>query len=337
MADDTMEMSSEHGHNIGDEDIDIDIDFTAGHVDEDYVLEDAASNIGFEDDFRQQPSPAVGHADLMIDEDDESYPMPMDDGDAMPLEDNQHMEHETLPMSFTSANIPTLQFEEDPSQDTSHIVAAGSMQESAVVWPPQDEPDYGGNSTVVHAEHLEEGHVKDEEPHDNENTEEIKPPATNPPREDSPTNSPHNISHNGSITGEQPISPPASTSAPVPESADHVLHSDEAPGASSTSQDPIATIESASAEDTDPSSSNHEVIVLYQDSEYALFSKSESDDIDSFFLSDLSIKEKPLVNFFEAIRQVIHGDLTDEDELCMSIEDFGIEIEEVSCASVDFQ
>ncbi len=77
---------------------------------------------------------------------------------------------------------------------------------------------------------------------------------------------------------------------------------------------------------------SHDVIVVYRAVEYALFGTSGSDDPDSFFLSDVSITQKPLSDFFKAIREVIHEDLGDEDELCISVEDLGLETEEVSCA-----
>ena len=41
MVEDSMEISFERGHSVGEEDIDIDIDLTSGQADEDYMLEDA--------------------------------------------------------------------------------------------------------------------------------------------------------------------------------------------------------------------------------------------------------------------------------------------------------
>lgn len=70
------------------------------------------------------------------------------------------------------------------------------------------------------------------------------------------------------------------------------------------------------------------VIVSWDGKDYPLFSTSESDDPDSYFLSDTSILDKPLVRFLEAIREVVHGDLGDEDELVLSIDDLGLEISE---------
>jgi hypothetical protein len=344
MADDTMEISSENGYNMGDEDIDIDIDFTAGHVDEDYVLEDAASNVGFGDDFQPQPSPAVAHDDLMIDEDDESFPMPMDGADFMQDEDSHNIGPEPLDVSFTP-DIPIVLVDGNSLEDTSHVVAAGEMKESEVTWETNEEPEQGqeqeSHEAEVHLEDLEEEHHDThEEPGDAQHSANIKDaeaPAS-PPHEDSLSNSPHNICPEGSTIGEEPGSPSVSISAPALDSQDHgTEHSDAALGTSPISQDVVSTIETATAEDVTSAPSIQEVVVVYRDSEYSLFSKSETDDIDSYFLSDLSLKEKPLVNFFAAIRDVICDDLKDEDELCLSVEDLGLEVEEVSCLSVHWQ
>ena len=342
MADDTMEISSETGHNIGDEDIDIDIDFTAGHVDEDYVLEDATSNTGFGDEFHAQPSPAVGHDDLMIDEDDESYSMPMDGADVMQDDDAQNMEDEALAMSFAPANIPNVLVEEGHSRDTSHLAADGSMKDE-VSWETNDEPEEASNQADVNLEDPKEEHHESHQEEDGDLQEgtdikEVEAPDAGTPREDSRPNTPRNISPKVDTVGEEPRSPPASISAPNVESQDHgTEHSADVLGISSASQDIVSTIETSTAEETTSVSLSHEVVVVYQNSEYSLFSKSETDDIDSYFLSDLSIKEKPLSNLFEAIRDVIRDDLNDEDELCISIEDLGLEIEEVSCISTHVQ
>ncbi|KAG9233606.1 hypothetical protein BJ875DRAFT_484989 [Amylocarpus encephaloides] len=72
------------------------------------------------------------------------------------------------------------------------------------------------------------------------------------------------------------------------------------------------------------------VTMVWQNAEYTLFPRLESDDPDSFFLSDQKILERPLNDFLQSIRDVIREEITDEDELCMAIEDLGLEIEETS-------
>ena len=86
----------------------------------------------------------------------------------------------------------------------------------------------------------------------------------------------------------------------------------------------------ASYLDDESAASTCNIIVTWRDTEYTLFSSSELDDPDTFFLSDYSIIHNPLSSFFEAIREVIHEELADEDELCLAVESLGLEAEEVS-------
>ncbi|CCU82673.1 glutamic acid-rich protein [Blumeria hordei DH14] len=80
---------------------------------------------------------------------------------------------------------------------------------------------------------------------------------------------------------------------------------------------------------------SNDVTILYQSNEYALFSTSDSDDPNSFFLTDRSILQNSLSKLFEAIRDVIHDDLSHEDELFISVPDFGLQTEEGSTSAQD--
>ena len=333
MADDSMEISSEHGHNMGDEDIDIDIDFTAGPVDEDYVLEDATSNVGFGDNFQPHPSPAAAHDDLMIDEDDESYPIPMDGADFMQDENSHYREPEPADASFTPTDIPTVLVDGTSLENTAHAVAAGELKEPEVSWETNEEPEPEQiHEADVHLEHHE---IHDEPGYAQQSTDINDTEApTSDPHDHSHSDSPRHVSSEGDTVGEEPGSSSGSISVPALNTGDHgPEHLDDALGTSANPQDIVSTVESATAEDINPAPSNQEVVVIYRDSEYSLFSRSETDDIDSYFLSDLSLKSKPLGTFFAAIRNVIREDLNDEDELCLSVEDLGLEVEEVSCLS----
>ena len=73
-----------------------------------------------------------------------------------------------------------------------------------------------------------------------------------------------------------------------------------------------------------------EVLVNYLSHQYVLFATPELDDVNSYFLSDPAIMEQPLPEFFQAIREVIHEDLSDEDEVHLSIAVLGLKISEVS-------
>lgn len=80
---------------------------------------------------------------------------------------------------------------------------------------------------------------------------------------------------------------------------------------------------------------SNDVTILYQSNEYALFSTFDSDDPNSFFLTDRSILQNSLSKLFEAIRDVIHDDLSHEDELFISVPDFGLQTEEGSTSAQD--
>ena len=335
MADDTMEISSEHGHNIGDEDIDIDIDITASHVDEDYVLDDAASNVAFGDTFPRQPSPAMGHDDLMVDDGDESYPMHMDGADLMRDDPFHTMEDDLLEMSAAAANIPSVLVEESYNESPSQLLD-GSMKDE-VSWEANDEPDPAGNDASLadrethdklRNEDEAEGHVQE-----TPDIEAVAAPSTSTPLKDSHPNTPLERSPKIHAVVEEPRSPPTSVSAPEADFQDHISDHLTEPSGVSNLQDSVSKVQcTTSGEPTNPSLIP-DVVVVYQDSQYSLFSKSETDDIDSYFLFDTSVVDKPLGKLFKAIRDVILGDLSDEDELCISAADLGLDIEEVSCTN----
>lgn len=311
MADDSMEISSEHGHNDGDGDIDIDFDFTSAPADEDYVLEDAALTADFGDDLRPQPSPAIND-DLMLDGDVDSYQM--DDADLLHGEEGQTIDAED---SLHLGEDPNhgFQFAEDNGA-TDHLYA-----------PP-------GSSEIQ----LAESDASEAIQEDLQAAEVISIPQTEKPSADvaqhhSPTASPVQESPRSAVSAQDPKSPPASDPDRGPISLDHTSERHDTNVTSpSISGDGSKAVETTSLDSAALPISPQEVMVVYQSVEYALFSSSELDDPDSFFLSDTTIAEKPLADLFNAIRQVIQEDLSDEDELCMAVEDLGIETDEVSCA-----
>jgi len=323
MADDNMEISSEHDHNVGDGDIDIDFDFTSAQVDEDYVLEDATLNADFGENFHPQPSPAVGNDDLMIDEDVDSYQM--DDADLLHDEDGRTMEHEVLPfggedpLHFGEDQADGIQFGRVESNSAADYIYA--HQESSEAQAFEGDAALGNPGDGPYPEDLESADVA---------TPEAEKSSADVAHHDSPTASPLQGSPQSASSAPGPRSPPASNLDCGPDSPDATSNHPEtnlmSPSLSGDSSKVVETTSVASV-----LLPPRDVMVVYQSIEYALFSSSELDDPDSFFLSDISIAEKPLADLFTAIRQVIQEDLTDEDELCMVVEDLGIETEEVSC------
>jgi hypothetical protein len=329
MADDSMEISSEHGHDGGDGgdgDIDIDFDFTTAQVDEDYVLEDAALNADFGDTFHPQSSPATGNDDLMIDEDVDSYPM--DDADLLHDENGHTMEHEVVPFAtknslhFGENQTDRDQFEaDDPTAVADYTyVHQGSSEPQAV----QKDVSQENSRDSPHQEGLNSAEVMA--------VPDAEKSSTDPAHHDSPIASPFQGSPHSAVSARGPRSPPASNPEHGIISPDHKSNNPETTLTSpSLSGDASKVEEITSSDGRSILPPPRDVIVVYRSVEYALFSSSELDDPESFFLSDISIAEKPLADLFKAVRQVIQEDLTNEDELCMAVEDLGIETEEVSC------
>lgn len=311
-----MEVSSENGHNAGD-DIDIDLDLTAGHVDEDYMLDDAASTIGMVDDLQPPPYPAAGNDESMLDEDDEQYNVQDEDlNEEFVLgEGTDSMEHEAISMSFDNAEPSVNHIEENRIVNSMNPTEAS---DKAIRNPSEPTETIKKTSTEINRHiHGPEIVTGTEGVNDTSRSEgeRVADSSHNTPRVASPR------SQTPTLTDHLKSSPVASSGSqekaahqPIVES--ETIHISEE---SARSPDVLASF---------PNLSSREIVVLYQDSEYALFSSSELDDPDSFFLSDLSIMEKPLSTLFKEIRGVIQEDLADIDELSIAVEDLGLEIME---------
>ncbi|KUJ12692.1 uncharacterized protein LY89DRAFT_190286 [Mollisia scopiformis] len=327
MADDSMEISSEHGQNTGD-DIDIDIDITAGQADEDYILQDTLSTVDYGNEFPTQPSPAVHHDDLMVDDDNASYQM--DDADFI----QDEAEHIAEPESMSFAQTDILYTHGDDGSAADAIIY--SEDHDIGLFFGQDggnEMDATGRDLVLDSENIShDGNIapipEGVLPHaDTILPQDYSNQGDQADKSPSQSLGPSPQSRSPAAAAEEPRSPPASLGhlSPVRESND-------------TISDPTSNPQEASGEVDEPESIEHTydfltargVKVVYQSVEYALFATSDSDDPDSYFLSDLAIIEKPLEQFFSAIREIIRDDLTADEELCLNVEDLGLETEEAS-------
>lgn len=76
------------------------------------------------------------------------------------------------------------------------------------------------------------------------------------------------------------------------------------------------------------------MIVTYRNSQYALFSSSEDEDLDSFFLKDRSVMREPISSFLKSLRGILQAELDDDDELCIAIDVLRLEFGERS-AEID--
>ena len=323
MADDSMEISSEHGHNDGD--IDIDFDFTPAQVDEDYVLEDATLNVDFGEDPHPQPSPAIGNDDLMIDEDIESYPM--DDADLLHGEEGHTADPETS--QFGNSHYleddlnPDLHYEGEVVNSANEYMYAHYQSEV------QDVSNEAAKEHSENAPQQEDGLITEviSAPSDENPLADVAPP-------ESQVASPLEGTRKSSASAQLPKKSPSILNVDGGPSSDGQTsgHLETNITSPSLSGDGIKAVEATSLDNSALHTSRaQDVIVVYRSVEYALFSSSELDDPDSFFLSDTAIADKPLAELFKAIRLIIEEELTDEDELCIAVEDLGIETDEVSC------
>jgi len=331
-----MEISSEYGQG-GDEEIDIDIDFGTAPADEDYAIEDAASNAAFAEGLQAQASPAVGNDDLMIDEDQPVYA----DEDLVLDDDDHKMEQEAATMSFAMGGESS-DFVADESIETLQVQQASSTTEAGIMW---DEPDLP--KSEVDESHLlddsgqtlhQEEEYAEQPEHEDENDEHKIEESTNLPSEHaSRASTPRNgTPHSG--PAQEPRSSATSVPGASPVASEHISK-DSVPTPNPYSviggTDKITNF--VATNDVSSFTAAPEIAVVYQSSEYTLFAKTESDDPDSFFLSDATILEKPLGDFFHAMRDIIQDDLGDDEELCMSVEDLGLELEEVRLPTLLWQ
>lgn len=79
-------------------------------------------------------------------------------------------------------------------------------------------------------------------------------------------------------------------------------------------------------------SQERQIIVNYQNAEYALVASSESDDPDSYFCKDAAALKEPLTILFTIIRDILGAEVGPDEELCLSIDGLGLETSE-SCRS----
>lgn len=333
MADDSMEISSENGQPGGD-DIDIDIDLTAGQPDEDYILNDALSTVDYGNDFPAQLSPALHHDDLMVDDDNASYQM--DDADAI-HDDGAEQNAEPESMSFAQSEIL---YEGGDDVNTANTFIQSEDHDIGLFFGQHDGHDMDPTSGQLAPESENVSHHDNATPisndviahEDNIPANELGLQVEEVERGDLQHESQRFQEPSGSppATKEEAKSPPTSIFVPGPSSPAIETDTPTSDPTRGSHGEAAKVEDSGSTGCTYNPSKAREVKVVYQSVEYALFSTSDLDDPDSFFLSDISIIEKPLDQFFQAIREIIRDDLTAEEELCLNVEDLGLETEEVN-------
>ncbi|KAI0014017.1 hypothetical protein F4779DRAFT_612824 [Xylariaceae sp. FL0662B] len=78
----------------------------------------------------------------------------------------------------------------------------------------------------------------------------------------------------------------------------------------------------------------YEMFISYGQTDYRLFAKSEDDDPNQYFLSDISALELPLSQFLSSLRDVISEEVSPLDELVMHVDGLGLEFSESSTSDM---
>lgn len=295
--------------------IDIDIDLSTGQNDEDYILEDIPSDTGTDQAI-------VNNDDLMVDEENPQYLM--DDVDLA------HEEHpENLQMADADlSDVPTSEF---------HIpnLVGDSVMGRAL---------FAAENNDISEATMDDPHAFPTAPRDGEddivkqNQDDLNMPVTGNSVEAQEPAFPSALSsrgdiedRNSSIEAEtsairQNSSSRSNSGSPRQHSPDNILDSHIAQPAARDHTDTEQEVPAGENE----ALTRSRVVVVYRDVEYALICASDEDDLDSFFLKDDELIMAPFAKFLAALRNIVLDDLAPDEELCLCIDDLGLEISEVS-------
>ncbi|PQE33037.1 conserved glutamic acid-rich protein [Rutstroemia sp. NJR-2017a WRK4] len=368
MADDSMELASEHGHDIIEEDIDIDIDINSGHVDEDDILDDI-------DEANVDISTNAQNDDLMVDDDDDPS-FHMEDADLLQEEVIDHnMEQDLAGTSADEDGIAHVTFDEiHAAQPTTT-----NIEDSELVW--DNAANVAGvfevaDTTLANQNEAvqitEEAHVVSSTAiHDVQETtqaveqepEQAEPTAPEPQHivrndvestsnhdegkdlENSPAPSPRAPTDQGSREATPQMANPDDQSTYITEANHETSHTAAELGPDTNNSNDEQTTIQAEGGDTQPSttenppteepddfsdlSHSHEILVKYNGRKYPLIRKSPSDHPNDFFFEDPSVLAKPLVDFCTEIRAVlVEENLPEKDKVTLIIEELQLVIDE---------
>ncbi|KAM3077298.1 hypothetical protein ACMFMG_006649 [Clarireedia jacksonii] len=366
MADDSMELASEHGHDIIEEDIDIDIDINSGHIDEDDILEDI-DEANLDITTNAQPD------DLMVDDDDHPS-FHMEDADLLQEEVIDHnMEQDLTATSVDENGITHVTFDEvDVAQPTTtsvedselawdnaanvdsvYEVADTTLDNQDEVVQVTDEAQAVINTAIDDVQQIiqaveqvpEQAEQTTIEPQQiiHDDVESTNNEAEGKILKTSPAPSPHVSADQSSREATPPMIKPDDQTTHTTEAHHEISNTELEPEANNSNDDQppanteageteLPTADSVPTEESDDfSDMSHaqEILVKYNGRKYPLIRKSPSDHPNDFFFEDPSVLEKPLVEFCTEIRAVlIEENLPEKDKITLIIEELQLVIEE---------
>lgn len=361
-----MEIASEHGHNIVEEDIDIDIDLTTGHVDEDDILDDVDADADFDTNIDDVPA-QFEIDDLMVDDDHDDASYHMEDADLLEEDTDDHnMEQEPAGMSST-VDHPSEHFfnEIHPAEPSIDDVGVSDQywDDSQVAQPSASaENAQDAEATVYGSENIVDNSAVSANDLNPQDAQEFAPNLSphSPTEKDTQPNSPQNSNYDqshGEHLENNLKGPPEAVEAIDPntytEDEEHldsntasnengfnpIINAEDQEQANpdlktaSTKSGSIDPVNSTIEPSKDLDNQNHarEIVVKYNNRNYPLIRKSSADHPNEYFFDDHSVVEKPFNEFCAEIRKVlIEENLPKDDKISLVIEELQLVIEEVS-------
>jgi hypothetical protein len=349
--DDTMEMASPYVGQVDDFDIDIDL------------MEDHVSNMDSDmmgaDEFSTTSQPQEPNNDAIFDADmaDEPSEGFMVDADNYIEEDNDidvQLEEGPYEAEMTEGDqaedaappvaLPSLRVELSPSNDNIHDPIKEdepALVAQTVETVPETSSDHfesaSGQAPVL------EGDVPSNKIESNtgdNGDDRAEPPL--PTVDLTKSNNDHDKGEPDEKPDEKPDEEANETVQPsVSNSEAKVLsHEDLARSQEKVAEDPSVAASTAQpsevdhliAGDTEPAhhESLHPVKIIYQENEIALFPPLEGDSAETFFLHDEEVAYESIEKLFKSLRQVLQGNVADNEVLVIDIESLGIQMTEVS-------
>ncbi|KAI0022063.1 hypothetical protein F4780DRAFT_244920 [Xylariomycetidae sp. FL0641] len=135
--------------------------------------------------------------------------------------------------------------------------------------------------------------------------------------------------HQGDTASEAEPHDPADTD--THQEPEVLEHGNEGTGEHATVEENsqvVPVVKPHRSEDAAVVATRHELYISYGETDYRLFAKSEDDDPNHYFLSDVSALDLPLVQFLASLRDVISGEISPLDELVLHVDGLGLEFSE---------
>ncbi|KAJ5091289.1 hypothetical protein NUU61_006159 [Penicillium alfredii] len=336
-VDDSMEMASPYQGQA--DDFDIDIDLMEDHVsnmDSDMMGADDYLNTSQADGLQND---AINDADMA----DEPSEGSMVDADNYADEDND------IDVEYEEETYEAEMLEGDQDQHVEHAIPTIQLEAPAHI---ENEPTPPSLDTTVTAEKSSEGPEQDpanlaEMTHAESGTQASEHPDQDIHPEPSKTEeglerSSDENEATEAVLGQENLEVGGETNTAVDVDDDHA-QPDPPIASPKASNARLSNDETKQVEQLEPQNeqekvgqdaredeSLHPVKVIYQENEIALFPPLEGDSAETFFLHDEDVAYDHLGRLFKALREVLQGNVAENEVLVIDIDSLGIQMTEDS-------